>query len=86
LDLTGSPLSAFAENLILLRQTELRGKMHRVMSVLKTRFSDYDPTITTYLIRSGRGIEVLGPAPAAEGLLTGLARPLPTRRAPEPKS
>ena len=78
LDLTGSPLSAFAENLILLRQTELAGKMHRVCTVLKMRFSEYDPTISAYAIRVGRGVEMLGPAPAAEGLLTGLARAVPT--------
>jgi circadian clock protein KaiC len=80
LDLTGSPLAVFAENLILLRQTELRGAMHRILTVLKMRFSDYDPTIVQYAIRAGAGIEVIGPAPAAEGLLTGVARPLPGRR------
>jgi circadian clock protein KaiC len=74
LHLTGSPLSAFAENLILLRQTELDGAMHRIFTVLKMRFSEYDPTITEYTIRAGRGVEVIGPAPPAEGLLTGVAR------------
>jgi len=40
------------------------------------RFSDFDRTLRVYEIKDGVGIEIAGRAPRAEGLLTGLARPL----------
>lgn len=76
LEFAGTPLSVLAENLLVLRLAEYRGRLHHVCSVLKMRFSDYDPTIREYTITAGRGIQLLGPAPPAAGLLTGLAQPL----------
>ena len=71
----GTPLAVLAENLLLLRQTEYRGRLHRFCMVLKMRFSATDPTIHAYTIRAGAGFSVLGPAPQAAGLLTGLVQP-----------
>jgi circadian clock protein KaiC len=68
-----------AENLLLLRQIEYRGELRRVFSVLKMRFSDHARTIREFTVTAGQDIRMVGPAPAAEGLLTGLARPDPTR-------
>jgi len=79
LDLAGMPVSVLAENLLLLRSVEYRGELHRVISVLKMRFSDHERTIQEYTITAGHGIRLLGPAPLGEGLLTGLARPLSER-------
>ena len=76
LSLAGSPLLAFAENLLLLRYAEYQGELHRVFAVLKMRFSAFDRALRAYTIRDGVGIEIVGAAPRAEGLLTGLARPL----------
>ncbi len=76
LSFAGTPLLVFAENLLLLRYAELAGELHRVFAVLKMRFSDYDRALRVYTIRDGKGIEIAGRAPRAEGLLTGLARPL----------
>jgi circadian clock protein KaiC len=76
LSLAGNPLLAFAENLLLLRYAEYQGELHRVFAVLKMRFSAFDRALREYTIRDGVGIEIVGPAPRAEGLLTGLARPL----------
>jgi circadian clock protein KaiC len=70
-----TPLSIVAESLLLLRNVEYRGQLHRVCSVLKMRFSDHDRAIYEYSVREGRGIEIDGPAPLGAGLLTGLARP-----------
>ena len=75
LEFVGTPLSVVAENLLLLRYAEYFGELHRLFSVLKMRFSDYDRTIREYTITAGRGIELLGPAPRAAGLLTGIAHP-----------
>ena len=76
LEFAGTPLSVLAENLLVLRLAEYRGRLHHVCSVLKMRFSDYDRTIREYTITAGRGVQLLGPAPPAAGLLTGLAQPL----------
>jgi circadian clock protein KaiC len=74
LELGGTPLSVLAENLLLLRQVEYRGRLHRVFSVFKMRFSGYEPAIYELAITPGRGIEIVGPAPLGEGLLTGVPR------------
>lgn len=74
LEFTGTPLSVFAENLLLIRQVEYRGVLHRVFSVLKMRFSEYEPAIYEIKIVEGSGIQIAGPAPLGEGLLTGVPR------------
>jgi circadian clock protein KaiC len=76
LSFSGQPLLVFAESLLLLRYAELAGELHRVFAVLKMRFSDFDRTLRVYTIEDGVGIRIAGLAPRAEGLLTGLARPL----------
>ena len=75
LDLAGTPLSVVAENLLLLRHVEYRGRLLRLISALKMRFSDHDRAIRAYEIAAGRGIRLLGEAPPGEALLTGVARP-----------
>jgi circadian clock protein KaiC len=76
LELADSALRIVAENLLVLRQTEYRGAMRRLLSILKMRFSAHDRAIHDFTIAAGRGIEVVGPAPTAVGLLAGVARPL----------
>jgi circadian clock protein KaiC len=75
LALAGTPLSVLAENLLLLRRVEYRGRLHWVFAIFKMRFSDHDPGIHEYAICPGVGIRLLGPAPPGEGLLTGIVRP-----------
>jgi circadian clock protein KaiC len=75
-DFSDTPVSVTAENMLFFRQVELRGRLHRIASVLKMRESAYDPYVREFEI-TGEGIRVLGPLPAAEGLLTGVARYLP---------
>jgi circadian clock protein KaiC len=60
----------------LLRYAELEGELVRVFAVLKMRFSDFDRALRIYTIEDGTGIKIAGRAPRAEGLLTGVARPL----------
>jgi circadian clock protein KaiC len=74
LEFAGTPLSLLAENLLLLRQVEYRGRLHRVLSVFKMRFSAYEPAIYELTVTSGLGIQIVGPAPVGEGLLTGVPR------------
>jgi circadian clock protein KaiC len=62
-----------AENIVLLRLVEYRGELHRVISVVKMRFSAHDHRLHEFAI-ADRGISVLGELPSGEGLLTGVAR------------
>jgi circadian clock protein KaiC len=75
LDFSDTPISVTAENLLFLRHVELRGRLHRVASVLKMRESGYDPRVHEFDITEG-GLHVLGPLDCAEGLLTGITRSL----------
>lgn len=76
LSFAGTPLVVFAENLLLLRYAEYEGELHRLFSVLKMRFSDFERALHVYTIEDGQGIRLVGRAPRAAGLLTGMARPL----------
>jgi circadian clock protein KaiC len=75
LDFSDTPVSVTAENLIFARHIELRGRLHRVLSILKMRESGYDPYVREFEIEPG-GIRVLDPMQSAQGLLTGIARPI----------
>lgn len=75
LDFSDTPISVTAENLLFFRHIELRGRLHRILSILKMRESGYDPYVREFEI-TPQGIRVLGPMESAEGLLTGVARPL----------
>ena len=48
------------------------------------RFSAHERAIQEYEIAAGEGIRLLGPAPAGEGYLTGLARQLSEPGPPRP--
>src|SRR5205823_1985035 len=74
LELAGPQLPVMADNLLLLRQAEYRARLHRVLSVLKMRFSGYESAIYELTITPGRGIEIVGPAPLGEGMLAGVPR------------
>lgn len=70
LDLSDTPFILLAENLLLLRQVEYNNQLHRVISVLKMRDSDYDHTIREFTIVDGQGIRVLSPLQTQGGLLS----------------
>ena len=85
LDLVGTPFVVLAENLLLLRDVEYLGQPHRVFSVLKMRFSSYDQSIREYEPVPGRGIQILGLAPATAGQPTEPQdRPLNQGQGPAP--
>ena len=80
LELTAVPLSVVAENLLVLRLAEYEGAVHRLLSVLKMRFSAFDSGLYEYRIAPGVGIQLAGPAPVANGFLTGLPQFPPAER------
>jgi circadian clock protein KaiC len=80
LDFSDTPISVTADNLLFCRHVELRGRLHRILSVLKMRESGFDPYVREFVVTDA-GIRVLDPVNSAEGLLTGAARVIAT--APE---
>jgi circadian clock protein KaiC len=75
LDFSSTPIAILGENLLLLRFVELRGRIHRILSVLRMRDSKYQSDLREFEI-SDQGIRVLAPLRSAQGLLTGQALPL----------
>jgi circadian clock protein KaiC len=82
LDFSDTPITVAIENFVFLRFVELRGRLHRIMSVLKMRDSNYDGDVREFTIGE-TGFKVLAPVSSAEGLLTGMARAVGTSVAPE---
>jgi circadian clock protein KaiC len=72
LDFSTDDLSVLAENVLLLQQLAYRGRLHRVLSVLKMRFSSHDYTLREFQITSPEGIHVLSPDESGRELLVGL--------------
>ncbi len=73
LNLSTGPLSVMAENVLLLEQVEYRDTLHRVLSVLKMRFSAHDHVVREFTITSPDGIRVLTPFESGD-VLAGIAR------------
>jgi circadian clock protein KaiC len=86
LDLERAPVAALAHNLVLLRHVEYQGELHRVLSLLKVRDSEFDASIRRYVITSS-GLRMFAPTDTAPGLLAGIGG-LPSeariKRTPEP--
>ena len=66
-------ISSIAENMILLRFIELRSKLYRLISILKVRNSDFDPSLHQYRI-TNEGIEIEATADSAESIMSGFAQ------------
>jgi circadian clock protein KaiC len=66
-------LSSVAENLVLLRFIEFRSHLHRLVSVLKVRDSDFDSTLHCYATTS-EGLAVEASSENAEAIMAGFAR------------
>ena len=73
INLANTALSLVSENVILLQQVIAAGRMHRVLAVLKTRFSAFDQTLRE-VIMDENGVRVLTPGQTAIGVLDEGAR------------
>ncbi len=75
IDFSDAPISVLAENVIYLRQVDYRGHLHRLISVLKTRFSAHDSsTLREFTIIPPQGIHVMSLLESETGLMTALAQ------------
>ena len=72
-DFADDPLAVLAENVLLLRQLELRSRQYRILSVLKMGFSDYDPSLREFAIIAPDGIRVLAPRDGDRAMLSEVA-------------
>lgn len=73
IDAPTTGISAIAENMILLRYVELRSQLHRLLSIVKVRDSDFDSSLREFRV-TGRGIELSSSFESAEAILSGFAR------------
>jgi circadian clock protein KaiC len=65
-------LSVLAENLVLLRYVELGATLHRLISVLKVRDSDFDPRLHEFVL-TNNGPEVMHSTQSAEAIMSGVS-------------
>lgn len=73
LEFSANELAILAENVLLTQQLTYRGKLHRVLSILKMRFSDHDYTLREFAIIPPEGMRVLTTDESGEEVLAGLA-------------
>jgi|GEM_PF-37509 circadian clock protein KaiC len=66
-------LAVLAENVILLQHVGYRAELHRVLSVVKTRFSAHDTRLREFVIEAPAGIRVLAHDQSATGVLEGIS-------------
>jgi circadian clock protein KaiC len=76
-------LSPLIENMLLMRFVELRAKLHRTLSVIKLRDSEFDPAICEFCL-TNHGLDVVNSLNGAEELMTGVAHDTPRSRSPKP--
>lgn len=74
-------VSAAADNIVLLRYVEFRARLHRLLSLVKVRESDYDSSIREFSI-SANGITLARTFESADAILSGTAH---ERRASGPR-
>lgn len=73
-DFSAGALAVLAENVLLLQQIEFRGGLHRVLAVVKMRFSAHDATLREFRIAPPEGIYVRQPFETGWEQLVGLAQ------------
>ena len=72
IDFAEDPLAVFTENVLLLRQVAHRGRVHRVLTVLKMNLSAHDASLREFTIEPPTGIRVLAPFESDNGILAEL--------------
>lgn len=66
-------LAVLAENVILMQHVGYQAELHRVLSVVKTRFSAHDSRLREFVVEAPAGIRVLTQGQSASGILEGIA-------------
>jgi circadian clock protein KaiC len=74
LDAPADELSVLADNVLLLQQMLLRGRVRRVLTVVKVRYSAHDVHLREFQIVPPAGLRVLAPIESDSGVLEDAAR------------
>lgn len=72
LDFSADPLSILAENVLLAQQVISQDQLHRVISVVKMRFSSHEHSLREFIIAPPDGLRVLTPLESGLDALRGL--------------
>lgn len=80
LDFSSDPISVLAENVLLTQQVSHHYEQHRVLSIVKLRFSPHDLVVREFTIASPEGIRVLHPFESSGELLANVTRQQEDRR------
>lgn len=67
-------VSSIADNMVLLRFTEARSRLYRLISILKVRNSNFNPSLHQYVINES-GVVISDSADSAEAILAGIGLP-----------
>jgi circadian clock protein KaiC len=82
-----SGISSMVENMLVLRYVEAQAQTRRLLSITKIRDSGFDAVLQEFRI-TDQGVDILGPFPGYEGMLSGYAHApnaLQTARTISPK-
>ena len=66
-------IAVLAENVIYMQHVSYQAMLHRVLSVVKMRFSAHDASLRTFVIEAPTGIRMLSRAHTENGVLEGIA-------------
>jgi len=72
LDSATAPVSLLGENVIMIQHEQVGGRLHRMLAVLKMRYSQHDRTLRELVLDEG-GIRVLTPGETEPGVLKDAA-------------
>ena len=73
LELGADTLALMAANVVWLQQVAYRGRLHRVLSVPKMRYSAHDVALREFTISAPEGLRVLAPFQSGSEVLAGIA-------------
>jgi circadian clock protein KaiC len=72
-DIASTPISLVADNVLIVQQAVTAGAIHRILAILKMRYSTYDPTIRE-LVLGENGVQVRTPAEIAPAVVATAVR------------
>jgi circadian clock protein KaiC len=69
-----------------MQQVPFGGELHRILSIIKLRFSEHDPSVREFRIRASDGLQMLRQLESGPGVLEGIAddQEFATTRRPRP--
>ena len=74
LDFSADALAILAENLLLLQQVSFDDQLHRVLSVIKMRFSAHDNVLREFIIQPPEGMHVLALSESNSTVIASIAQ------------